>query len=116
MRTIVRQTSVGVIEQALQIEQRSYVRIRLPVVVTEQAFVITGQAREHVGSDELIVISKPLRSCEFEGPIKTLGATETTRCVHRPIWIHTAGASLLLSGARLVAPRVEQEVIVAIIE
>src|SRR5213078_3048339 len=41
MRTIIRQTSVGVIEQALKIEQRSNVRVRLSVVVAEQAFVIT---------------------------------------------------------------------------
>src|SRR6185436_20166006 len=56
VRTIIRQTSVGVIEQALQIEQRSDVRVRLPVVVTEEALVVTGQAREYVRSDELIVV------------------------------------------------------------
>src|SRR5260370_31311750 len=44
MRTIVRHTSIGVIEQALKVEQRSDVRIRLPVVVAEQAFVVTNQA------------------------------------------------------------------------
>src|SRR5581483_1032788 len=34
VRPIVRQTSVSVVEQALKIEQRSDVRVRLPVVVT----------------------------------------------------------------------------------
>src|SRR5205823_12250436 len=41
MRTIIGQTSVSVVEQALKVEQRSDVRISLPVVVTEQAFVVT---------------------------------------------------------------------------
>src|SRR5205085_10749617 len=60
MRTIVRQTSVGVIEQALKIEQRSDVRIRLAVVVTEQAFIVTSQAGEYVITDVLPVIGEVL--------------------------------------------------------
>src|SRR6185295_3608176 len=65
VRTIVRQTSVGVIEQALQVEQRSDVRVRLPVVVSKQALVVSDQARVHVGSDELEVMRKSLRSAEL---------------------------------------------------
>src|SRR5215831_20347547 len=109
MRPIVRQTSVGIVEQTLKIEQGSDVRIRLPVIVTEQAFVVTGQARKHVRSDELIMISKSLGSADFECPIETLGATETTRRVHRPIRIRTAMASDLLGSARFVAARIEDE-------
>ena len=61
MRPIIRQASVGVVEQALKVEQRSDVRVRLPVVVTEQAFVVTDQAREYVRSDKLIVVGESLR-------------------------------------------------------
>ena len=110
MRTIIRQTSVGVVEQALKIEQRSDVRIRLSVVVTEEAFVVTGQAREHIGSDELIVVSKPLRGCELDGAVETLRAAETAR---------RAGGTLArcsLGRAGLVAAWIEDEVRVAIIK
>src|SRR2546421_7794573 len=79
MRTIIRQTSIGVIEQALQVEQRSDVRVRLPVVVAEQAFVVTGQAREYVGSDELIIVRKALRRRNLDGAVKTLSSAETAR-------------------------------------
>ena len=44
MRTIVWQPAIGVLKQADEIEQRSDVRIRLAVVVAEQAFVVTDQA------------------------------------------------------------------------
>src|SRR5678810_1280076 len=74
MRPIVRQTSVSVVEQALEVEQRSDVRVRLPVVVTEETFVVTDQAREHVGSDELAVIRKSLRSGELDCAVETLSA------------------------------------------
>src|ERR1700675_1742382 len=79
MRTIIWQTSIGVVEQALQIEQRSDVRVRLPVVVTEQAFVVTGQAREYVGSDKLVVVGEPLRSRKLNCAVKTLGSAEAAR-------------------------------------
>src|SRR4029079_2389329 len=45
VRPIVRQTSVQVRQEADQVEQRSDVRVRLPVVVSEQTFVVTNQAR-----------------------------------------------------------------------
>ena len=83
MRTIIRQTSVGVIEQALKIEQRSDVRIRLAVIVTEQAFVVADQARVNVRSDELIVVRKSLRGSELDCAVETLGAAEAAR--QRPV-------------------------------
>src|ERR1700675_4943213 len=101
MRTIIWQTSIGVIEQALQVEQRSDVRVRLPVVVAEQAFVVTGQAREHVGSDELIVIRKSLGRRDFKCAVKTLGPTKATRSVGVRR-IRATSTSCLFSCARLV--------------
>src|SRR6185295_12606253 len=79
VRTIVWQTSISVIEQALKVEQRSDVRVILPVIVTEQAFVVTDQAREHVGSDELEVIRKSLRSGELDCAVEALSASKTPR-------------------------------------
>src|SRR5215203_6195037 len=72
VRPIIRQTSVSIREQALEVEQRSDVRVRLPVVVTEEAFVVTDQAREHVGSDELEIVRESLRSGELDTPVKAL--------------------------------------------
>ena len=56
VRTIVRKTSVRVLEQADEIEQRSDVRVGLAVVVTEQAFVVTDQARVHIRRVEREVV------------------------------------------------------------
>src|ERR1043165_323064 len=83
VRPIVRQASVSVVEQALKVEQRSDVRVRLPIVVTEEAFVVTDQAREHIGSDELEVIRESLRSGELDGAIEALGATKALWSVAR---------------------------------
>src|SRR5512140_1048807 len=113
MRTIVRQTSIGVIEQTLKIEQRSDVRIRLAVVVTEEAFVVTGQAREDVRSDELIVIRKSLGGRNLDSAVKTLSASETT-------WLTSVGdiaiARKPLGGAGLVPTGVEDEVGITVVE
>src|SRR5215217_8676060 len=79
VRPIIWQAAVGVAEQALKVEQRSDVRVRLPVIVTEQAFVVTDQAREHVGSDELEVIRKSLRSAELDCAVEALCATKALR-------------------------------------
>src|SRR5881394_191787 len=113
MRTIVRQTSVGVIKQALKIEQRSDVRIRLTVVVTEQAFIVTSQAGEHVRTDELPVIGEALGRGDFKRAIETLRASETTR---QTAGSRVAFASGALGRARLVAARIEDKVGVAVIE
>src|ERR1041385_2036077 len=83
VRPIVGQTSVSIVEQALKVEQRSDVRVRLPVVVTEQAFVVTDQAREHVGSDELEGIRKSLRSSELNCAVEALSTTEALRSTRR---------------------------------
>src|SRR5262245_40569866 len=72
MRPIVGQTSVSVIEQALEIEQRSDVRVRLPVVITEQTFVVTGQTRVNVRSQHLPVLGESLGRGELDGAIETL--------------------------------------------
>src|SRR5215510_8191356 len=104
VRPIVRQASVGVIEQALEVEQRSDVRVRLPVVVTEQAFVVTDQAREHVGSDELEVIRKSLRSGELDCAVETLSAAEALRSATGR---RVTGASRFFSGAGSDTVRVE---------
>src|SRR6187455_2332136 len=96
VRPIVRQTSVGVGEQALKVEQRSDVRVRLPVVVTEQAFVVSDQAREHVGSDELEVIRKSLRGAELDGAIETLSPAKALRSTRNA---GIAGASCFFSSA-----------------
>src|ERR1041384_3370525 len=91
VRPIVGQTSVSVGEQALKVEQRSDVRVRLPVVVTEEAFVVTDQAREYVRRDKLEVIRKSLRSRKLDSTIETLCATETLRCTWRIMkWIACA--------------------------
>src|SRR5215208_707358 len=79
VRPIIRQTSVGVGEQTLKVEQRSDVRVRLPVVITKQAFVVTGQTRENVGSDELEVVRKPLRRRKLDSPVETLSAAKALR-------------------------------------
>src|SRR6185369_407515 len=113
VRPIVRQTSVGVGEQALKVEQRSDVRVRLPVVVTEQAFVVSNQAREHVRSDELEVIRKSLGGAELDSTIETLSTAKALRSTRNA---GIAGASCFFSGARADAARVEDEVGVAIIE
>src|SRR5260370_36172785 len=76
VRTIVRQSTVHVLQQADQIEQRSDVRVRLAVVVTEQAFVVTSKARVGVRSDELIVIGRSLRCREGQRAIITSRVTE----------------------------------------
>src|SRR5262245_16780385 len=51
VRTIVRQPAISVVQQALQIEQRSDVRISLAIIVAEQAFVVAGETRVNVRSD-----------------------------------------------------------------
>src|SRR6185295_12246954 len=107
VRPIIRQATVGVSEQALEVEQRSDVRVRLPVIVTEQAFVVTDQARVHVGSDELEVIRKSLRSGELDAAVETLSASKalrstTSRCVTR--------TGILFSRAWSEPARVEDEV------
>src|SRR5678816_3745921 len=104
IRDSVWQTSVSVGEQALEVEQRSDVRVRLPVIVTEQAFVVTDQAREHVGSDELEVIRKSLRGGELDGAVETLSASKALRSAVRG-FITSAG--VLFSGACSNAARVE---------
>ena len=113
MRTIVWQTSISIGEQALEVEQRSDVRVRLPVVITEEAFVITDQAREHVGSDKLEVIRKSLIRRELDCPVKTLRATKALRRAGNR-WI--AGAGCFFSGARSDTAGVEDEVGIAIVE
>src|SRR5690349_13174297 len=113
MRPIVRQATISVVEQALQVEQRSDVRVRLPVVVTEETFVVTDQAREHIRGDELEVIRKSLRSGELDCAVETLCATETLRGTIR---CRVTGASGLFSRARRATARVEDEVGVAVVE
>src|SRR6185503_16921911 len=76
VRPIIRQASIKSIEQADQVEQRGDVRVRLSVVVAEQAFVVTDQARVHIRSDELIVVRKTLRSGELNCAIVTTSWSE----------------------------------------
>src|SRR5687767_15192820 len=78
MRTVVRETSVETIQQADEIEQAGDVRVRLAVVVTEQSFIVTNQAREHVRSDELIVVREALVSSDLDGPEVAAGWTKAT--------------------------------------
>jgi hypothetical protein len=105
VRTIIRQTSIGVVEQALKIEQRSDVRVRLPVIVTEQAFVITGQARVNVRSDELIVVRKSFRGSELNCAVETLGAAKAARNTtrHRITFATSSfrGAGFIASGLKI---------------
>ena len=61
VRAVVRQPAIHVLEQTDEVEQAGDVRVRLAVVVAEQTFVITNQARVNVRSDELIVVRKALR-------------------------------------------------------
>src|SRR4029077_3319464 len=103
MRTIIRQTPIGVVEQALKIEQRSDVRIRLPVVVTEQAFVVTGQARVNVRSDELIIIGKSLGSSELNCAVETLGAAKAAGNTTRR---GVSGASIGFGCSGLISSRI----------
>src|SRR5678816_1805512 len=113
IRDSVWQTSVSVGEQALKVEQRSDVRVRLPVVVTEQAFVVTDQAREHVRSDELEVIRKSLRGAELDCAVETLSTAKALRSTASG-WITSTG--VFFSGAWSEPARVEDEVGVAVIE
>src|SRR5215212_1676634 len=113
MRPIIWQAAVSVGEQALKVEQRSDVRVRLSVVVTEEAFVVSDQAREHIGSDELEVVRKALRSGELDGPVKALGAAKALRSTASR-WITSAG--ILFCSARTDAAGIEDEVGVAIVE
>src|SRR5262249_50275794 len=64
--SVVREPSVETIEKADEIEQRSDVRVRLPVVVTEEALVVSDQARVHIGSNKLIVVRETLLCGELE--------------------------------------------------
>src|SRR4029079_11395659 len=113
VRPIIWQAAVGVIEQALKVEQRSDVRVRLPVIVTEQAFVVTDQAREHVGSDELEVICKSLRSGELDCAVETLSAAKALRSTTMR---QVTSAGVFFSRAWSEPARVEDEVGVAVIE
>src|SRR5215213_109971 len=113
VRPIVRQATVGVGEQALEVEQRSDVRVRLPVVITEKAFVVTDQAREHVRSDELEVIRKSLRGGELDCAVETLSASKALRSATSRR-VTTAGIFFSRAGSN--AARVEDEVGVAVIE
>ncbi len=86
VRTIVGQSAIKTVEQADEVEQRSDVRVSLAVVITEQSFIVTNQAREHIRSDELIVVREALRGGELEGPVVAAGWTKATdeRVVYRP--------------------------------
>jgi len=66
MRTVIREPTVDVIQQADKIEQRSDVRISLSIVVSEKAFVIPYQAREHIRHLECVVLRKPFVKRELE--------------------------------------------------
>src|SRR6185369_12595122 len=103
VRTIVRQTSVSVREQALKVEQRSDVRVRLSVVVTEEALVVSNQAREHVRSDKLEVIRKSLVRRDLDCAIETLSAAEALRSAAAR---RIAGAGFFFSGSGTNAARV----------
>src|SRR6185369_4376745 len=109
VRTIIRQPSVRVSKQADQVEQRSDVRIGLTVVITEQSFVVSDQARIRVRSDELIVVGESLRCRELE---TTIVATCRSEATDRRIT-----ASLIFRRfAITAATRVEEEVVIAVIK
>src|ERR1043165_4693 len=115
VRPIVRQTSVSVGEQALKVEQRSDVRVRLPVVITEEAFVVSNQAREHVRSNELEIVRKSLRCGELDSAIETLSASKALRRARRiGRWITSTG--IFFSCARSDTTRIEDEVGVTVVE
>src|SRR5688572_11381255 len=104
MRPVIRKPSVQTVQQADEVEQRSDVRVSLAVVVTEQAFVVTDQARVGVRSDELIVVRETLVSSELECAIVPSSAAER--------------AEAKLNGQTIgqAFARVEDEVIVSIIK
>src|SRR5687767_7565674 len=77
MRTIIRQPTVAVRQQADEVKQAGDVRVRLAIVVAEQAFVVSNQAGVHVRSDELVIVRETLRGREFQRAIVTTTASET---------------------------------------
>src|SRR6185503_17819264 len=111
MRTIVGQSAVKTVEQADEVEQRSDVRVRLAVVVTEQTFIVTNQARINVRSDELIVVRETLRRCELERPVVAAGWTKATD--GRVLTGQVFGCGEV---RRAATARVEQEVMVTVVE
>src|SRR5206468_871765 len=78
MRPVIRQTTVQIFEQADEIEQRRDIRIRLAVVVAEEALVIADQARVCIRGDDLIVARESSRSREFHGPVIAPGMSKTS--------------------------------------
>src|ERR1044071_6157282 len=98
-------------EQTDEGEQRRGVRVRLAVVVTEQALVVSDQAGIHVGRDELIVVREPLGSGELERAVVTTSRTETTdvRVIAGQVFSRDE-----ITGT--AAARVEQEVVVTIVK
>ena len=115
MRTVIRKTSIHTVQKADQIEQRSDVRIRLAIVITEKAFVVTDQARVNIRDLISKVISKSFVERELKSAIIT---PCTAEAANRRI-----AASQILGVATYTArsrrkrlTRVEQEVMITIIE
>src|SRR3954471_10922509 len=54
--SVIRQPTEGVIQQLRQIEKARDVRVGLSVVVSEETFIISDQARVNIRRDELIVV------------------------------------------------------------
>src|ERR1051325_550674 len=109
VRAVVRQTPVGVLEQADEVEERRDVRVALAVVVAEQALVVTDQARIHVGRDELPVVGEALRRRDLERAVVAARAAEAAdaRSGARDVFGRLAVTS---------AARIEDEVGVAVVE
>src|SRR5688572_15125359 len=115
MRPIVRQTSVKVRQQANEVEQRSDIRIRLTVIVAEETFVVTGQARKYVGSGERIIVRKALVRRKFESTVEPTCTTKATDC--RIVTSQVFGvAEWTTSRWRKGFTRVEDEVSCSIVE
>src|SRR5438552_9323734 len=105
MLPVIRQTTVEVFEQTDKIEQRRDIRIRLAIIVAEEAFVIADQARVCVRGDDLIVARESSGSREFDGPVVAPGMSKTS---YRRI-----GARFVLGGlAMSPASGIEQKIMV----
>src|SRR5205085_4228295 len=116
MRTIIRKPPISVVKQTDQVEQRSDVRVRLSVVIAEQAFVVTDQARVDVRTNHLPVVGESLGSGKLNCAVIAARRTKAS-CRGRPTG---SGTSKVLGGETMggitSAARVEEEVVISIVE
>src|SRR4030095_9861403 len=114
VRTIVRKTSVRVSQQARQVEQRCDVRVCLAVVIAEEAFVVTDQARENIRRHERVVVCEPSTKREFQTAIETSSTAKALMEINAGLILGVSVYTTRSRRKRLA--RIEQEVCITVIE